>query len=133
MSSEERKRTIFMVDHQIYPEIKDEEKFNIITMGMSEIKRFYAIMSIFGGQQLNSEKDSLDLTLLNTEEMSILKKAIDLRIISDIENALPLLEKCEDESKPYSIPIKDALTQFDIPALEDLLDKVGELFSYALS
>ncbi|QEN08288.1 PAS domain-containing protein [Oceanispirochaeta crateris] len=129
LSSEERKRTIFMVEHQNFLKINDEEKFNIITMGMSEIKRLYAIISILSGLQLITMNNKLNLSLLNTEETENLRRAIDLRIISDIENALPILEKCEDETKPYSLPIKDALTQFDIPALEDLLDKVGDILS----
>ena len=126
---EESRTTIYICEHREYLSLTEKENFQILTKAMPEIKILFVILSLLSRVERTVHKGQFLFSLLSKDELGVLKRAAELKIFTDIEEALPLLQKCEDESHAYSRKIETAMSQFDIEALEKLLDKLGELLS----
>ncbi len=118
---------------RIYREYSNDFKpsdyeFYCLSQAMPEIKRLHFIYSILIYEDGRVKKKQINFSNIDQTEFEMLKKAVDLKIFSDIEESLPIIYKCEDENHYYSEQIEEAILVFDIPKLENIMNKMATMF-----
>ena len=104
-------------------------EFYCLSLAMPEIKRLYFIYGILIYEDGRIKTKQINFNSIDQTEFKMLKKAVDLKIFSDIEESLPIIYKCEDENHYYSEQIEEAMLIFDIPKLENIMNKMAAMFN----